>query len=105
MKRELIQNIKVIPYKSGDAIDRERFLSGVLAVSLGAATGEPTGITVKIAVTECDTQAGGYTACLLYTSGGDGGSKVRIVHQCEADGQRGYDETRPRLHRRTESHV
>lgn len=62
MKRELIQNIKVIPYKSGDAIDRERFLSGVLAVSLGAATGEPTGITVKIAVTECDTQAGGYTA-------------------------------------------
>ena len=30
MKRELIQNIKVIPYKSGDAIDRERFLSGVL---------------------------------------------------------------------------
>lgn len=62
MKRELIQNIKVIPYKSGGAIDRERFLSGVLAVSLGAATGEPTGITVKIAVTECDTQAGGYTA-------------------------------------------
>lgn len=31
--------------------------------------------------------------------------KSRIVHQCEADGQRGYDETRPRLHRRTESHV
>ena len=31
-------------------------------MSLGAATGEPTGITVKIAVTECDTQAGGYTA-------------------------------------------
>ena len=28
MKRELIQNIKVIPYKSGNAIDRERFLSG-----------------------------------------------------------------------------
>lgn len=42
MKRELIQNIKVIPYKSGDAIDRERFLSGVLAVSLGSATGDPT---------------------------------------------------------------
>ena len=62
MKRELIQNIKVIPYKSEDTIDRERFLSGVLAVSLGAATGDPTGITVKIAVTECDTQGGSYTA-------------------------------------------
>lgn len=62
MKRELIQNTKVIPYKSGDAIDRERFLSGVLAVSLGAPTGDPTGITVKIAVTECDTQSGSYTA-------------------------------------------
>ena len=62
MKRELIQNVKVIPFKSGDAIDRERFLSGILAVSLGSATGEPTGITVKIAVTECDTQGGGYTA-------------------------------------------
>lgn len=78
MKRELIQNIKVIPYKSGDAIDRERFLSGVLAVSLGAASGEPTGITVKIAVTECDTQGGGYTAVkdkhvfIDHTADGDG---------------------------------
>lgn len=78
MKRELIQNIKVIPYRSGNAIDRERFLSGVLAVSLGAASGEPTGITVKIAVTECDTQDGGYTAVkdkhvfIDHTADGDG---------------------------------
>lgn len=62
MKRELIQNIKVIPYKSGNAIDREGFLSGVLAVSLSEATGTPTGISVKVAITECDTSAGSFSA-------------------------------------------
>ena len=62
MKRELIQNVRVFPYTSGNAINREGFLSGILAVSLGSATGEPTAISVKIAVTECDTQSGSYTA-------------------------------------------
>lgn len=61
MKRELLENVKVQPYTSGSAIDREGYLSAVLGVSLGAATGTPTGITVKVTVTECDTEGGSYT--------------------------------------------
>lgn len=61
MKRELLENVKVKPYTSGDAIDREGYLSAVLGVSLGAATGTPTGITVKVTFTECDTESGSYT--------------------------------------------
>ena len=61
MKRELLENVKVQPYPSGDAIDREGYLSAVLGVSLGAATGTPTGITVKVTFTECDTEGGSYT--------------------------------------------
>lgn len=61
MKRELLENVKVQPYTSGDAIDREGYLSAVLGVSLGAATGTPTGITVKVTFTECDTKSGSYT--------------------------------------------
>ena len=62
MKRELIQNVKVQPYTSGDALNREGYLSGVLGVSLGAASGSPTAISLKVSVTECDTEAGSYTA-------------------------------------------
>lgn len=61
MKRELLENVKVQPYTSDDAIDREGYLSAVLGVSLGAATGTPTGITVKVTFTECDTKDGSYT--------------------------------------------
>lgn len=61
MKRELLENVKVQPYTSGDAIDREGYLSAVLGVSLGAATGTTTGITVKVTFTECDTEGGSYT--------------------------------------------
>ena len=61
MKRELLENVKVQPYTSGDAIDREGYLSAVLGVSLGAATGTHTGITVKVTFTECDTEGGSYT--------------------------------------------
>ena len=61
MKRELLENVKVQPYTSGSAIDREGYLSAVLGVSLGAATGTPTGITVKVTFPECDTESGSYT--------------------------------------------
>lgn len=61
MKRELLENVKVQPYTSGDAIDREGYLSAVLGVSLGAATDTTTGITVKVTFTECDTKGGSYT--------------------------------------------
>ena len=61
MKRELLENVKVQPYTSGSAIDRKGYLSAVLGVSLGAASGTPTGITVKVTFTECDTESGSYT--------------------------------------------
>ena len=61
MKRELLENVKVQPYTSGDAIDREGYLSAVLGVSLGAAIGTPTSITIKVTFTECDTKSGSYT--------------------------------------------
>lgn len=61
MKRELLENVKVQPYTSGGAIDREGYLSAVLGVSLSAATGTHTGITVKVTFTECDTKDGTYT--------------------------------------------
>lgn len=56
MKRALFNGSKVLPYTSGDAIDRSGFLSAVLAVK-AAAKGE-----VSVAVTHCDTQGGSYTA-------------------------------------------
>lgn len=37
MKRELIQNVKVQPYTSGDALDRTGFLSGVIGAVIGTA--------------------------------------------------------------------
>lgn len=37
MKRELLQNVKVLPYASGDAIDRSGFLSGVIGAKIGTA--------------------------------------------------------------------
>lgn len=61
MKRELIQNVKVTPYTSETAIDRDGFLSAVLGVLVGTPTGTPTGMAVKITVTECDTETGSYT--------------------------------------------
>ena len=45
MKRELIQNVKAIPYTSGEAIDRAGFLSAVCAVK-AASDG-----AMKVAVT------------------------------------------------------
>lgn len=56
MKRELIQNIKVMPYSSGDAIDREGFLSAILAAKVSA------GEKLSIAVTHCDTDSGSFEA-------------------------------------------
>lgn len=61
MKRELIQNVKVTPYTSENAIDRDGFLSAVLGVLVGTPTGSPTDLAVKLTVTECDTKSGSYT--------------------------------------------
>lgn len=56
MKRELVQNIKVTPYTSGEAIDREGFLSAIFAAKVTA------GEKVKIAVTHSDTSDGTFEA-------------------------------------------
>ena len=61
MKRMLLENVQVAPYTSGDAIDREGFISAILGIQLGAPTGTPTGIAVKVVLTECDTETGSYT--------------------------------------------
>ena len=54
MKRELIQNIKPIPWEDDKAIDRAGFLSAVVAVT-AKGSGE---LTMK--VKHCDTEAGEY---------------------------------------------
>lgn len=56
MKRELIQNVKAVPYTSGDTIDRGGFLSAVVAVA-AAADGD-----VKLEVTHADTAEGDFVA-------------------------------------------
>lgn len=45
MKRELFQNITVIPYASGDIVDRSGFLSAVIGAN--AASGAAVKITVE----------------------------------------------------------
>ena len=56
MNRDLIQNVNAIPYTSGDVIDREGFLSGVVAVAAKAAG------DVKVEVTHADTADGTFEA-------------------------------------------
>ena len=60
MKRALIQSVKVTPYTSEDAINREGFLSGILAVKVGSPSGSPTGLAVKLTITESDQQSTGF---------------------------------------------
>lgn len=60
MKRALIQSVKVTPYTSEDDINREGFLSGILAVKVGSPTGSPTGLAVKLTITESDQSGSGY---------------------------------------------
>ena len=50
MKRALIQNVKVHPYTSEDAIDREGFLSAVLGVLVGTPPAPPLGMAVKVTI-------------------------------------------------------
>lgn len=56
MKRELLKNVKVMPYTLETAIDREGFLSAVLGIAVTA------GETVTVAVTHCDEESGSYEA-------------------------------------------
>ena len=54
MKRQLLQNTKVLPYTQGSAVNRAGFQSGILAVVTGA-SGD-----VKLAIEHSDTEAGSY---------------------------------------------
>lgn len=68
MKRELLQNVKALPYTSGSVINREGFLSAVIAVA-AAAAGD-----VKVAIAHCDTADGTFESVSdkrLFVGGGD----------------------------------
>lgn len=60
MKRELFDNVKLIGKADNVVIDRSGCLSGVLAVSVGAITGNPTASDLSIAITHADTEDGTY---------------------------------------------
>ena len=62
MKRALFENVRVKPYTSGAAIDREGFLSGLLHIDVGTITGSPTAAKVTVAATHCDTSNGTFAA-------------------------------------------
>lgn len=55
MKRELFENVKVVPGGNGAAIDRAGFLSAVLGISAKVAD------TLKIKVEHADTSTGTFT--------------------------------------------
>ena len=78
MKRALIQSVKVTPYTSEDAINREGFLSGILAVKVGSPSGSPTGMAVKLTITESD-QSGTIAITLMSTS-----SSLSYLRELEA---------------------
>lgn len=60
MKRELFENIAVALSPSGRAIDREGYLSAVLAVSVGGITGDPDDAALSIALTHADAADGDF---------------------------------------------
>lgn len=59
MKRELYNNVKLIPGGTAVAIDRSGFLSAIVAASVTAAA---DGQKVAFSVTHCDTQDGEFVA-------------------------------------------
>lgn len=62
MKRELIQNVKVLPYTSGNAIDRTGFLSGVI----GAVIGTAGALTLTVTHSDDDTDYVAVTDKLVF---------------------------------------
>lgn len=62
MKHSLAQVVQVIPYPAGDppVIDREGYFTAVLAVSVGAITGDPTSANLTVSLQHCDTEDGDF---------------------------------------------
>lgn len=84
MKRELLQNVKALPYTSGSVIDRAGFLSAVIAVAAVAAG------NVKVTVSHCDTSDGTFEDVAdekLFVGGGDeaAGLKVNDIADFDVD--------------------
>lgn len=82
MKRELLQNVKVQPYTSGEVIDRAGFLSGIIAVAAVAAG------DVKVAVTHCDTATGTFEDVAdekLFVGGGDEAKDLKVAEVANFD--------------------
>lgn len=59
MKRNLLENIKAVPYSTGTAVDRLGFLSAVLGINI--ATVDANAIAT-VTVTDCDTENGTFEA-------------------------------------------
>ncbi len=62
MKRELFKNVRVIPSADGKVVDREEFLSGVLAVSVGTFSGSPDSAVLSLTFEHSDTVDGEFVA-------------------------------------------
>lgn len=62
MKRELLQNVKVIPYTSGEVLDRSGFLSAVLGIKVSSVTGDPDTCKVILKIEHGDSAAGDFTS-------------------------------------------
>lgn len=76
MKRELFENVKVIPDGVGVVIDRSGFLSAVLGISVTAAVNE----SLKLEVQHCDTESGTYEPVEDSHIGVDGILKEQTVN-------------------------
>ena len=62
MKRTLFKTVSLIPAPEGQAVDREGFLSAVLAVSVGEITGSPDAAVLSVKVEHADQADGEFAA-------------------------------------------
>lgn len=62
MKHSLAQAVQVVPYPAGVSlvIDREGYLTAVLAVGVDAITGDPTAAKLAVSLQHCDTKDGDF---------------------------------------------
>lgn len=61
MKRELLQNVKVIPYTSGEILDRRGFLSAVIGIKVSNITGDPDTCKAILKIEHGDSVTGAFT--------------------------------------------
>lgn len=76
MKRELFENVKVVPDGVGVVIDRFGFLSAVLGISVAVAVNE----SLELEVQHCDTESGAFEPVEDSHIGVDGTLKEQTVN-------------------------